>query len=48
MVFVVKATFKDETRRLTFDASTFPHYSDIQTKVSLITLTLLALVRDKS
>lgn len=34
MVFIIKATLKDETRRLSFDGSKFPHYSDVQAKVS--------------
>lgn len=40
MVFVIKATLKDETRRLTFDRTTFPLYSDIQAKVSQTRLLL--------
>lgn len=34
MVFIIKATLGDATRRLTFESSSFPHYSDIQSKVS--------------
>lgn len=34
-MFVIKATLKDETRRLTFDTSHFPRYYEVQQKVSL-------------
>ena len=34
MVFVIKATLKDETRRLVFDGNDFPSYGSIQHKVS--------------
>lgn len=33
-MFVIKATLKDETRRLVFDRSGFPQYSEVQQKVS--------------
>ncbi|WWC90736.1 uncharacterized protein L201_005673 [Kwoniella dendrophila CBS 6074] len=32
-MFVIKATLKDETRRLTFDRSKFPPYSEVQQKL---------------
>jgi len=32
-MFVIKATLKDETRRLVFDSSKFPGYGDVQQKV---------------
>lgn len=35
MVFVIKATLRETTRRLTFDTTKFPLYSDIQNKVSI-------------
>lgn len=34
-MFVIKATLKDETRRLTFDTNHFPRYYEVQQKVSL-------------
>jgi next-to-BRCA1 protein 1 len=33
-MFVIKATLKDETRRVSFDGSRFPAYSEVQQKVS--------------
>jgi hypothetical protein len=33
-MFVIKATLKDETRRLVFDGSRFPAYTEVQSKVS--------------
>lgn len=33
MVFVIKATLRETTRRLTFDTTKFPLYSEIQTKL---------------
>ncbi|WVQ74896.1 hypothetical protein IAR50_004503 [Cryptococcus sp. DSM 104548] len=35
-MFVIKATLKDETRRLSFDTPRFPGYSDVQAKVRTI------------
>ena len=35
-MFVVKATLRDETRRLVFNSSKFPPYSDVQEKVSTL------------
>ncbi|WVW85664.1 hypothetical protein I302_107702 [Kwoniella bestiolae CBS 10118] len=35
-MFVIKATLKDETRRLTFDRSKFPPYSEVQQKLRTI------------
>ncbi|WWD02545.1 hypothetical protein V865_000585 [Kwoniella europaea PYCC6329] len=35
-MFVIKATLKDETRRLTFDRSKFPPYSEVQQKLRSI------------
>jgi next-to-BRCA1 protein 1 len=34
-MFVIKATLKDETRRLAFEGSRFPPYGEVQQKVSL-------------
>ncbi|KAK4689500.1 hypothetical protein P7C73_g583, partial [Tremellales sp. Uapishka_1] len=36
MVFVIKATLKDETRRLTFDGRRFPAYEEVQQKLRTI------------
>jgi hypothetical protein len=33
-MFVIKATLKDETRRLVFDGKGFPPYGEVQQKVS--------------
>ena len=33
-MFVIKATLKDETRRLVFDGRSFPSYGEVQQKVS--------------
>lgn len=33
-MFVIKATLRDETRRISFDVNGFPNYSEIQDKVS--------------
>jgi next-to-BRCA1 protein 1 len=33
-MFVIKATLKDETRRLSFEGHKFPSYGEVQTKVS--------------
>ena len=33
-MFVIKASLKDETRRLCFDGLAFPDYEDVQQKVS--------------
>jgi next to BRCA1 gene 1 protein len=41
MTFVVKATFKEETRRILFDGTKFPGYTQIQTRVSHHTAILL-------
>ncbi|KAK8854817.1 hypothetical protein IAR55_003556 [Kwoniella newhampshirensis] len=35
-MFVIKATLKDETRRLTFESSKFPAYGDVQQKLRTI------------
>ncbi|WWD19035.1 hypothetical protein CI109_103493 [Kwoniella shandongensis] len=35
-MFVIKATLKDETRRLTFESSRFPAYGDVQHKLRTI------------
>ncbi|WWC63260.1 uncharacterized protein I303_105860 [Kwoniella dejecticola CBS 10117] len=35
-MFVIKATLKDETRRLTFDRSKFPPYTEVQQKLRSI------------
>lgn len=32
-MFIIKATLKDETRRLSFDSTKFPQYAEIQQKV---------------
>lgn len=32
-MFVVKATLRDETRRISFDVNGFPNYGEIQDKV---------------
>jgi next-to-BRCA1 protein 1 len=34
-MFVIKATLKDETRRLAFEGSRFPPYGEVQHKVGL-------------
>ena len=38
MPFVIKATLKDETRRLSFDVVKFPPYGEVQRKVSSFTI----------
>lgn len=35
-MFVVKATLKDETRRLSFEGSKFPSYGDVQKQVRMV------------
>lgn len=35
-MFVIKATLRDETRRISFDVNGFPNYSEIQDKVSCL------------
>ena len=35
MVFVIKATLKDETRRVTFASNKFPPFSEVQNRVSI-------------
>jgi len=49
-MFVIKVSLKNETRRLVFDGSRFPSYSDVQAKVSyllrLLSRLLCGLVRD--
>jgi len=34
-MIVIKATLRDETRRITFDSHGFPPYEDIQARVSI-------------
>lgn len=34
-MFVIKATLKDETRRLSFEGVKFPPYNEVQSKVSI-------------
>ena len=34
-MFVVRATHKDETRRLSFEGSKFPSYGQVQIKVCM-------------
>lgn len=33
-MFIIKATLRDETRRISFDVHGFPNYSEIQDRVS--------------